>query len=169
MIEENVIPNSFDDFINPQVQTTSTDITEKETLVTRFTSERLQWSAKVKDLSENFKSILKTGELQTVIYTERQRALEYYHYLISLLIKINKTYRKIYAEKYDFYSWKSQKRFPNETTKNNQILSEMEELVEKREMIENHSKFILNTLQSCDNIIYGIKSRIDFENIARGK
>ena len=169
MIEENVIPNSFDDFINPQVQATPTDITEKDTLVTRFTNERLQWSAKVKDLSENFKSILKTGELQTVIYTERQRALEYYHYLISLLIKINKTYRKIYAEKYDFYSWKSQKRFPNETTKNNQILSEMEELVEKREMIENHSKFCDGVLKTLDQVIFGIKSRIDFENIARGK
>ena len=166
---ETQIPTSFDDFLNPNVQLDKETKTEKESLNSRFSSERNQWTAKVKNFSENFKSVLKTSESQTTIYTERQIALEYYHYLISLLIKLNLAYRKAYALKYHFYSFESQKRFPNEASKNNQILSEIEDIIEKREALDNHSKFMDQTLRTLDNIIFGIKYRIDFENIARGK
>lgn len=168
--EKNQIPISFDDFMNPQVDSKDTkDLSEKETWEKRFFDERIQWTNRVRQLSEYLKNVMKISELMATIYTERQLAAEYYHYLISLLIKINRTYRKGYADKYEFYSYKSQKRFPNETTKNNQILSELADIVERRESLENHSKFMDTTIKSIDNIIYAIKSRIEIEQIARGK
>jgi hypothetical protein len=122
----------------------------------------------VTNLSLKIKKIENMAELQTEVYTHRQRALEYYHYLVSLIININKKYRKDYADKYYFYSYKSQERYPNESTKVNKILVDLSDTVIKKEILENMSKFILSTCQSLDNIIYGIKNRLDLEGYIRG-
>lgn len=144
-------------------------IEQKETLEDRFAKERLLWSSKIKDMSNQMKDIFKVSELMTNIYTERQLATEYYHYLITVYSKINAKYRKEWSLKYDFYTWKSQKRFPNEKLKELQILSEISELTSQREALDNHIKFINNTIGTIDNLIYGIKYKIEIEQISRGK
>lgn len=173
-----VIPGSFEDFVKGATSPQKDPFIEEwekeekknqETLEIRFERERLQWSNTVAEMSAKLKKIGEIQELVTVVYTERQRALEYFHYLISLLSRINRSYRKQYAQKYEHYSFQSQKRFPNENTKNNQILSEMEEIVSHREALDNHAKFMEGTIKTIDNLIYGIKSRIDVEQISRGK
>jgi len=141
----------------------------KETLETRFAKERIEWTGKIKDMSDRMKDIFKVSELMVDIYTERQRAVEYYHYLISIFKKVSRAYTKEWSEKYQHYSFKSQVRFPNERTKELQILSEMSDIVEKREEIENHAKFINNTIGTIDNLIYGIKYKVEIEQISRGK
>jgi len=135
----------------------------------RFAKERVEWTEKVKNMSTMMKRLPDVAELMTNIYTERQRAVEYYHYLMSLLYKIGKTYRKQFTEKYDFYTYKSQKRFPNEKVKEIQILADLSPTVFLKEQIENHSKFISETIKSLDSIIFGIKNRIDIENLLNGK
>jgi len=145
------------------------DIPKEESLSDKFAKERLEWSQKIQDMSEQMKNVLKVSELMTTVYTERQRCLEYYHYLLSILIKINREYRKQYAERRDFWSFKSQIRYPNEPSLNNKIQTELADLLEKRETIENHSKFILSTCTVIDNIIYAIPKRIEVEQISRGK
>jgi len=168
MDQEDLIPSSFDEFMNPQPEISKDEEEEKESIDERFSKDRLEWSTKVKEMSGKFKKVFDIVELQTEIYTERQRALEYYHYLISLLIKLDKNYKKAYADKYNFYTYQSQKRYPNETTLKNQIQSELEDLLEKREKFDNHSRFIEGVIKSIDNMIYGIKSRIEIEQISRG-
>jgi len=148
--------------INPEVP-------KEESLNDKFAKERLDWSQKVQDMSEQMKSVLKVSELMTTVYTERQRCVEYYHYLISILIKVNKEYRKQYAERHDFWSYKSQIRYPNAGALNNKIQTELADLYEKRELIDNHSKFIDKTVGTIDNLIYAIPRRIEIEQIARGK
>jgi len=148
--------------INPEVP-------EEETLVDKFAKERLEWSQKIQDMSEQMKSVSKVSELMVTVYTERQRCVEYYHYLISILIKVNREYKKQYAERFDFWSWKSNIRYPNEGAKNNKIQTELAELLEKRETIENHAKFIDKTAATIDNLIYAIPKRIEIEQISRGK
>ena len=145
------------------------DIPVEKSLEERFADERLEWSEKIAHIGNKINNIMEIPELMTTLYTDRQRAIEYYHYLISLLIGVNKTYRKAYADRHDFYTLKSQIRYPNETTKHNRILVDLAELVEKRETLENHSKFILQTSTTVDNIIYAIPRRIEIEQISRGK
>jgi len=167
-MEETALP-CFDDFLIPRLVEEKNE-EKKETLIERCERERLEWTNKIKEMSNKMKDIFRvSAELMTEIYTERQRAVEYYHYLISILSKINKKYRIQWVQKYDHYSYKSQKRFPNEKTKEMQILSEMGEILDTREIIDNHSKFINSTISTLDNIIYGIKYKVEIENISRGK
>ena len=157
---------SFDDIVK---ESQEQEEKKQDSLEIRFKEERIEWTNKIKEMSAKLKNVLEISLLQVDVYTERQRCVDYYHYIVSLLIKINKEYRKQYAIKYDHYTNQSQIRYPNESTKVNKILSELSDLVNKKEALENHSKFISSTISTIDNIIYGIKSRIDLENIIRGK
>lgn len=164
-----IIPENFDDFMNPQPETSSEDKTEKESLEDKFSRERIEWSSKIKKMSSSFSDVVKTGELMTEVYTERQLALEYYHYLISILIKLNKKYNQVYSEKWKFYTYQGNERFPNETQKTARIIAELADLKEKRELLDNHSKFMDGTVKNIDNLIFGIKNKIEFTQIGRGR
>lgn len=148
--------------INPEVP-------KEETLVDKFARERLEWTEKLGNMSLQMKSVLKVSGLMTEVYTERQRCVEYHHYLISILIKVNKEYRRQFSERHDFWSFKSNIRYPNETSKNNKIQVELADILEKRELIDNHAKFIDKTSATIDNLIYAIPKRIEIEQITRGK
>ena len=161
-----IIPDSFDEFIK---ENPPENKEREDTMEVRFAKERVEWTEKVKNMSTMMRKIVDTAELMTTLYTDRQRAVEYYHYLISLLSKINKTYRKQFSEKYDFYTYKTQKRFPNERVKEIQIMADLAPTVFLRDQIENHSKFVDKTVGTIDNIIFGIKSRVEIEQILRGK
>ncbi len=145
------------------------NIPKKETLVEKFSRERLEWGDKIANMSQQMKSVMKVSELMTEIYTERQICIEYYHYLISVLIKINKEYRKQYSERHDYWTNKSSIRYPNENSKNYKIQTELADILEKREMIDNHAKFIDKTVGTIDNLVYAIPKRIEIEQISRGK
>lgn len=165
-MDETLLPDSFDDFIK---ENPPENKEREDTMEVRFAKERVEWTSKVTNMSTMMRKIVDTAELMTNIYTERQRAVEYYHYLISLLSKIGKTYRKQFTEKYDFYTYKTQKRFPNERVKEIQIMADLAPTVFLKEQIENHAKFIDKTIGTMDNIIFGIKSRVEIEQILRGK
>ena len=164
-------PNSIniDDLLAKSENNDSLDQSKEETLHQRFARERVEWTNKIRSMSENMKDIYKVSELMTTIYTERQIAVEYYHLLLTILSKVIVKYRKQFAEKYDFYSWKSQKRFPNEKTKEIQILSDIGDLVEKKDELDTHLKFMNSTIGTIDNLIYGIKYKVEIEQISRGK
>ena len=171
-----IIEGSFDDFLKEDKkkdiiieQWEEEEEKESLTIEQKFAKERLEWSQKIQDMSNQLKQVMALKELMVVIYTERQRSIEYFHYLITLLNRVNITYRKQYADKFEHYSFASQKRFPNETSKNNQILSEMKEVIVNKDALSNHAKFMEGTQKTIDSLIYGIKYRIEIEQISRGK
>lgn len=144
------------------------DIEPDENLKDRFKRERKEWSAKVKELSASLKNVLDIPTLMVDLYSERQRAADYHHYIISILIGINRKYRAQYNDRYEYYTLKSQIRYPNETTKNTRILHELAEIVEQRETLDNHAKFMTEVKISIDAIIYAVNNRVKTEEIIRG-
>jgi len=144
------------------------DVPPEENLQDRFKRERSEWTTKTSEFGKSLRSVLDIPALMVDLYSERQRAVEYHHYIMSILSNVNKTYRARYNERYDFYSFKSQVRYPNETTKNTRILHELADIVEQREQLDNHAKFMTGTISTIDNIIYAINNRVKIEEIMRG-
>jgi len=155
--------------LNTDLRNISDKLKTEESLEDRFTRERNEWNEKIANISKKMKNVFEIPELMTYLYTERQIAVEYYHYLISLMIGMNKKYNAAYAEKYDYYTNKVQIRYPNESTKHNRILVDLADIVEKRETVSNHSRFIEKTIGTLDNIIFAIPRRVEIEQISRGK
>jgi len=168
--EKEKIVDSFNEFFATTIITkkTESEVT-KMTLDKKFENERIKWTNKVRSLSIQLKDIKKVADLQTYLYTERQIAVEYYHYLVSLLIRINKVYKSKWAERWEYYTYKSQSRYPNESEKKTKISSDLKDIIEKRSHLDNHLKFMESTIKTIDNIIFGIKARVEIEQISRGK
>jgi hypothetical protein len=142
---------------------------KEESLAEKFARERLEWSEKITVMSAKMKNVMAVAELMTTLYTERQLAVEYYHYLISMLIPMNRKYNAAYAERFDYYTTKVQVRYPNEATKHNRIQVDLADMIEKRAMVDNHTKFIDKTISTIDNIIFAVPRRVEIEQISRGK
>jgi hypothetical protein len=142
---------------------------KEETLEEKFTRERLEWSQKIEDMSSKMRNVMAVAELMTTLYTDRQRAVEYYHYLISMIIPMNRKYNAAYAERFEYYTTKAPIRYPNEATKHNRIQVDLADMIEKRAMVDNHSKFIDRTISTIDNIIFAVPRRVEIEQISRGK
>jgi len=144
------------------------DVPKEESLDEKFARERLEWSAKIDEMTKKIKPVFEIPELMTYLYTERQRAIEYYHYLISLMISMNRKYNAAYMERQEYYTTKAQIRYPNESTKHIKILVDLADMVEKRAAIDNHSKFMVQTVSTIDNVIWAIPKRVEIEVLARG-
>ena len=166
---EIILPDSFDEFVKDEIKTNQAGVDDKQqSLDDLYRKERLKWSDDIKAMTIRLKNVMEIQLLMVDVYSERQRAVEYYHYLISLLIGVNKSYRRKYAERFKHYTDSIQIRV-NKDQINNLINNDVESLALHREKLENHAKFMNNTVSTIDNIIYGIKYRIEIEQISRGK
>ena len=92
-----------DNYFN-EVFNTDQPKNKDESLEERFEKERLDWSSKIDFMSKKLQKVFELNDLMTIVYTERQRLVEYYYYLLSLLSKVNRQYRKEYVIKYEYYS-----------------------------------------------------------------
>jgi hypothetical protein len=151
---------------------TNSDTSEekpKESIDEQFERERKEWGEKIANMNKLMKGIGPVSELMLEVYTERQICLDYHHYLISKLISINRKYRLKYDERWNYWSFISQIKYPNNAALGNKIQSELGDIVEIRELLDNHIKFMEKTTGTIDNLIYAIPKRIEIEQITRGK
>lgn len=147
------------------IETKNTDNTE-ETLSQRFLRERKEWKEKVSMLAKRISDIWKLADLQTDVYSERQALVEYYHYLVSLLGKKNAELRKLKRKKYEFYTDGYHLKLDKDI-KLEYIMTDLEDTYHIKDELENHMKFVSETMRTVDNIIFGIKHRITLEEYKR--
>lgn len=139
----------------------------KSKLIEQFAKERETWTNRVKDYSKRLGNINKLPGAQIDIYSAKQELIEYFHYLKSLLLQKNKEYRKVYKQWYKYYSVDYDIRFPKDEVKTLFIKTKMEEILEIKDELENHLKFIERTISSIENLAFGIKYRIEMEDLTR--
>ena len=140
---------------------------KNDSLYHRFSTERDDWTNQVKSLAERLKNIYDVGDLLTDLYSQRQIAGDYVHEIASLGSRLNKIYRERKRERYIHYTQNYDLRLDKDP-KNMFIEVDLAELVERRELIQNHLEFMRETLRSIDTICYGVKHRIALEEYRRG-
>ena len=137
----------------------------------KFEKDRAEWTNKIQEMSKQLSKVELLSELQTWIFSERQIAVEYKHFIIGKISKVNKAIKKKYAERYDFYSLPNNKECPYrypEQAKTQKIWSDLADINYIKEVLENHLSFIDNTIKTIDNIIFGINNKIKIEDYIRG-
>ena len=122
---------------------------------------------KIQVISINLKDIKTVAKAQIDLFSNRQILLEYSYNLAGIISKLNSNYRAQKSKKMKEYSENVSFRYGT-NEKNVLIDGDLSELVEKIELVENHRKFIDQTVQTVDHMLYGVRQRISLEDYLRG-
>jgi flagellar basal body rod protein FlgC len=141
--------------------------TDKVDYAKLFEKERFEWREKIQIISLNLKNIKTVAEAQVELFSTRQILLEYSFKLAQIVSKLSSRERQTRAAKLKDYNQNSDVRYGSNETKV-LIEGDVAEIVGKIEMVEGHRKFIDQTIQTVDHMLYGIKSRIALEDYLRG-
>lgn len=132
-----------------------------------FETERFKWKEKIQILALEMKDIKTLAKAQVDLFSQRQVLLEYSYKLASIVSKLNSKYRIEKSKKLKDYSEKSDIRY-GANEKNVLIEGDISEISEKIELVEGHRKYIDQTVQTIDHMLYGIRQRIALEDYLRG-
>lgn len=140
---------------------------QKVDYVKLFDQERSEWKEKIQVISLSLKSIRTVAEAQVELFSNRQILLEYSFKLAQIVSKLASKERQARASKLKEYSTNSDVRYGANETKV-LIESDVSEILEKIQLVEGHRKFIDQTIQTVDHMLYGIRQRIALEEYLRG-
>lgn len=135
--------------------------------VERFEKERSDWTEKVRTIASKFRSIDNMVEVQVELYSERQVATDYIHELTVLFSKLKKLYLSEWKKAYDALSMNEDLRY-NEREKNKFADEKAAGSKLKMEILQNHIDYFRETVKTIDNMIFGVKHRLDIEDFKRG-
>lgn len=132
-----------------------------------FETERAEWREKIQIISLSLKNIRTVAEAQIELFSTRQILLEYNYKLAGIITKLSSREKQERAKKLREYQESKDVRYGANETKT-MIEGDLVEITQKIEMVEGHRKFIDQTIQTVDHMLYGIKSRIALEEYLRG-
>ena len=136
-----------------------------QTLEDYILTHQQQWSAIIADLNGKMKHFADLVDLQNVIYSRRQDALDYYFGMLSKISSLSRDYKLKYSQKYNYYKTQAQIRYSSEAAINAQIDSDLKDDKYQIELLDQHTKYMLETIKTIDSIIYAIINRIRIEEL----
>lgn len=136
-----------------------------QTLEDYILTHQQQWSAIIADLNGKMKNFADLADLQNVIYSRRQDALDYYFGMLSKISSLSRDYKLKYSQKYNYYKTQAQIRYSSEAAINAQIDSDLKDDKYQIELLDQHTKYMLETIKTIDSIIYAINNRIRIEEL----
>ncbi len=132
-----------------------------------FERERAEWKEKIQIISLHIKDIRTVAEAQVDLFSTRQTLLEYSYKLAQIISKLSTKERQMRAKKLKEYSEGKDVRYGS-NEKTTLIEGDLAELIEKMQLVEGHRKYIDQTVQTVDHMLYGIRQRIALEDYLRG-
>ena len=127
-----------------------------------------KWNGILHTLNEKMKNINTLPDLLNVVYCQRQDAVDYYHTMLNKLTRREKEYKQLYANEYNRLKTNAQIRYSTEAAINAQIEANLADTLYITNLLDNHTRYMLDTIKSIDNIIYGINNRIRVEEFMEG-
>jgi hypothetical protein len=138
-----------------------------ETYLERFERERSEWTERTNAVAARFKNVEDMVEVQVDLYSNRQLAVDYMQQLTSLQTRLKKAWLSEWKKVYESllvdqdyrYSEKERTKIADEKTGVAKL---------KIDIMQVHIEFFRETIRTIDNMIFGVKHRIDIEDFRRG-
>lgn len=127
-----------------------------------------KWNGILHTLNEKMKNVNTLPDLMNVVYCQRQDAVDYYHTMLNKLTKRENEYKRLYAAEYNKLKTNAQIRYSTEAAINAQIEANLADMIYITNLLDNHTRYMLDTIKSIDNIIYGINNRLRVEELMEG-
>ncbi len=135
------------------------------TLEDYITEHQAQWSNIINEMNSKMKNFADLPDLQNIVYSKRQDALDYYFGLLSKISYLTRDYKSKYSQKYNYYKTQAQIRYSSEAAINAQIDADLKDDKYQIELLDQHAKYMLETIKTIDSIIYAINNRIRIEEL----
>lgn len=140
---------------------------DKKTFIEQFETERQEWTGTIKEIASRFKKVEGMADVQVDLYSKRQQAVEYMQQLSVLQSRLKKKYETEWRTAYDDlalnqdfrYNERERAKFATEQTSSQKM---------KIEILQIHIEFFRETVKTLDNMIFGVKHRIEIENFRIG-
>jgi predicted nucleic-acid-binding protein len=131
---------------------------------TKFKAKREEVSAEILQSIEKMSSFKNLKEVQVSMLSMRQRLLEDNHTLLEHLTVLRKKYRAERSTQMEDISTNLQTRYQyNE--KNVIIDGKTTATKEAIDIIENQIAFFNDSIKTVDNVLFGIKTRVEIEKV----
>jgi hypothetical protein len=148
---------------NEQQENYSRDMDQElDRIKDRFIEERKKWKDQVVDMAKRMKNISELAELQVDLYTYRQEAIEYYYNLNLAVIKLEKKYSKLKKRLVEELNDKDVRYA--KTDMNAIVDGSSADHKHHIEIVKSQSSYLYETVKTIDNMIFGVKHRIEIEN-----
>jgi len=138
------------------------ELTPQEKMAARFETERSKVSKEIYENIGYLSSLNTLGQAQVNMLSLRQRLLEDNHTLLEHITKLQRDYRKKRALALEQLSTNQQYRFQSKE-KDALVDGKLSDTKQWLEMFENQVQFFNDTMRTVDNIIFGLKTRLDIE------
>ena len=135
-------------------------------IMSAFENERKLWSGDIRNLAERMRDIGKLIDVQVDLFTFRQRCVERKHELLIDLNKYNKKHKTMLAQRLAHYHTNYDRKLTG-PEKERMIDGDVADLKYWLDTIEDQVNFFDQVFKNIDNMIFGIKHRIELEDYLR--
>ena len=129
----------------------------------KFKIERENYSLEIRRNIEKLNNIKDLKEAQVYFLSTRQRLLEDNHTLIDTLSRLKKAYREIQCKEWESVSNQNIRYQSHE--KKVIVEGKTTNIQETVEVIENQISFMDGSIKTVDNVLFGLKTRLDLEKL----
>lgn len=128
-----------------------------------------KWTDNIKKLNDQMKNLQSIDGLLNEIYSMRQDAVDLYYGTYKILSKQTREYRTAAATIYNnIKSGANNIRYTNDNAINMQVESQLSDKKDIIDVMTSFTNFMKDTIQTIDNIIYGINSKIKIYEMMHG-
>lgn len=133
-------------------------------------NQRAFWVSEITNLNEGLKTMPKLDEMLNTVYIKRQNAVDYYYAMNGVVLKQTKEYKAQYNSMFNSIKVNGFNgiRLNTDQAISRQVECELQDKKEVIDLLNNHNNFMKETIQTIDNIIYGINQKVKIHALING-
>lgn len=152
-----------------QVVNNQTSGSNNQSLEVSLSNLQDKWTDIIKQLNEQMKTLPELDTMMNEVYMKRQEALDLYYGTMKIQSARTRDYKNKAAIIYNaLKGGQNGLRYTNEAAITMQIEAKLSAEKECIDLLSNFTNFMKETVQTIDNIIYGINAKIKIYEMING-
>lgn len=152
-----------------QVVNNQTSVSSNQSLEASLSNLQDKWTETVRQLNEQMKTMPGLDTMMNEVYMRRQDAIDLYYGTMKIQSARTRDYKVKASNIYNaLKSGQNGLRYTNEAAITMQIEAKLQAEKECIDLLTNFTNFMKETVQTIDNIIYGINPKIKIYEMING-
>lgn len=156
---------------NEQTQQTQQEqLQQPQTIEDILNNNRANWVKEITELCELFKTLPGTDSMLNQVYVKRQNLVDYYFKMNDVILKQQREYKKLFNDMFNNIKINGYNgmRLATDQAITRTVEAELGERKENLDLLLNHNNYIKETMNTLDNIIYGINQKVKIYEMING-